>query len=109
MENVSERTIEILDISTGEFDRKCVIEGKSLSSKKYMALYLKGKSAISNSGDHKSSVISDLPPFSQLKKCAPTLNAQFEIRDAPDGILGVQQCIKPRLKLLLTHIHVCRR
>ena len=50
------------------------------------------------------SMISNLPPSSQLKKCASTLNAQFEIRDAPEGIVGVQQSIKSRLKFLLTHI-----
>lgn len=87
MENVSEGTIEILDISTGEFDGKCVSDGKRLSSKKHMVLYLKDKLAISNSGYHELSMISDLPPFSQLKKCASTLNAQFEIRDAPEGIV----------------------
>ena len=31
--------------------------------------------------------------------------AQFEIRDAPEGIVGVQQSIKSRLKLLLHIIH----
>ena len=49
-------------------------------------------------------MISDLPLSSQLKKCASTLNAQFEIRDAPEGIVGVQHSIKSRLKFLLTHV-----
>ena len=67
MENVSEGTIKILDIFTGEFDGKCVSDGKPLSSEKHTALYLKDKLAISNSGYHELSMISDLPPFSQLK------------------------------------------
>ena len=67
MENVSEGTIEILDVSTGEFEGKSVNDGKPLCSKKHTALYLKDKLAISNSGYHELSMISDLLPFSQLK------------------------------------------
>jgi len=67
MENVNEGTIEVLDASTGEFEGKCVNNGTPLGSKKHTALYLKGKLAISNSGYHVLSMISDLPPFSQLK------------------------------------------
>ena len=63
-----------------------VTEVKPLNSKKHTALYLKDKLAISNSGYHKLSMISDLPPSNQLKKCASTLNAQFDIRDSPEGI-----------------------
>ena len=103
MENISEGTIEILNVSTGEFEGKRVGDRKPFSSK-HTALYLKDKLAISNSGYQELSMISDLPRFNQLKKCASTLNAQFEIRDAPEGIVGVQQSIKSRLKLLLTHI-----
>ena len=69
IENVSEGTTEILDVSTGEFEGKYVSDRKSLNSKKHTALYLKDKYklAISNSGYHKLSMISDLPPSSQLK------------------------------------------
>ena len=69
MENVSEGTIEILDVSAGEFEGKRVGDRKPLSSKKHTALYLKDKLAVSNSGYHELSMISDLPPFSQLKMC----------------------------------------
>ena len=43
------------------------------------------------------------PPFSQLKYCASALNAQFKIRDAPDGIVRVQQSIESRLKTHIIH------
>jgi len=66
MENVNEGTIEVLDVSTGVFEGKCVNNRTSLRSKKHTALYLKDKLAISNSGYHELSRISELPPFSQL-------------------------------------------
>ena len=49
-------------------------------------------------------LISDLPNSNQLKQCTADLNARFDIQDAPEGIVGVQQKIKPRLHLLLTNM-----
>lgn len=67
MENVSKGTIEILDVSTGKFEGKGITDRKSLSSKEHTALYLKDKLAVSNSGYHELSMISDLPPINQVK------------------------------------------
>ena len=38
------------------------------------------------------------------KALANLLNSQFEIRDAPNGIIGVQQSLKDRVMLCLKHL-----
>ena len=92
-----------MDLSTGEFKMpksKC----NEISSRLHTASYLKDKFSISHNGYHQLSMISDLPNSSQIKKCPTYLNAQFDIQDAPEGIVWVQQRIKPRLHLFLTNI-----
>ena len=103
LKNADEGTLETLDLSTGEFKMpksKC----NEISSRLHTASYLKDKFSISHNGYHQLSMISDLPNSSQIKKCPTYLNAQFDIQDAPEGIVWVQQRIKPRLHLFLTNI-----
>ena len=50
----------------------------------HTALYLKDKFAVSNTG-------SDFPNSNKLKRCVYDLNAKYEIKDAPENIVGVQQ------------------
>lgn len=94
--------METLDVSTGEFTKNSSCN--NISGSVHTALYLKDKFSISNSGYHQLSMISDLPNSTQVKKCTTNLNSQFEIQDAPEGIVGVQQKIKPRLQLLLSNM-----
>jgi len=41
----------------------------------------------------------DLPRSCQIKALANLLNSQFEIRDSPNGVIGVQQSLKDRVLL----------
>ena len=101
MKNVDDGTYEVLNISTGSFESRP--DDKS-SSDTNTALYLKDKLAISNTGYHELSMISNLPSSSQIRKCTKELNEQFDIRNAPDGIVGVQQSLKTRLQFVLTNM-----
>ena len=102
LKNADEGTLETLNLSTGEFIPK--VDYNKISSKVHTALYLKDKFSISHNGYHELSMISDLPNFSQVKQCITDLNARFDIQDASEGIVGVQQRIKPRLHLFLTNM-----
>lgn len=99
MKNADEGTYEVLDLSTGSFESK---SDNKLSGDMHTALYLKDKLAISNAGYHELSMISNLPSSSQIHKCTKQLNAQYEIQNAPSGIVGVQQSLKAQLQFVLT-------
>jgi len=49
-------------------------------------------------------MLSNLPSSSKLKSLTRTLNAQFEIRSAQNGIVGVQQSLRERIMVRLTHL-----
>ena len=103
LKNTDKGTLETLDLSTGEFKaskRNC----NEIDSRLHTALYLKDKFSISHKGYHQLSMISDLPNSNQIKECTTYLNGQFDIHDAPEGVIGVQQKIKPRLHLFLTNM-----
>ena len=46
-------------------------------------------------------MISDLSNSNKLKKCTYDLNAKYNIKYAPENIVGVEQNLKPHLNLLL--------
>ena len=43
-------------------------------------------------------MVSDLPNFSQVKTITQSLNNEFDIKAAPNGITGVQQSLVARVK-----------
>jgi len=49
-------------------------------------------------------MLSNLPSSSKLKCLTCTLNSQFEIRSAPNGIVGVQQSLREHNMVRLTHL-----
>ena len=51
--------------------------------KVYSALYVKDKYALSDTGFHELSMLSDLPKSSQVKKLAHEMNYQFHTYNAP--------------------------
>ena len=56
------------------------------------------KFSISDQAFHELSLLaSDLPKSYQVKKAVQALNSEFEIKPAPNKILGVQQSLRVRL------------
>lgn len=47
-------------------------------------------------------MISNLPSSYQIRKYTKQLNDQYEIQNAPEGIVGIQQSLKMRLQFVLT-------
>ena len=77
----------------------------SLNDKVHCTLYIKDKFSISDQAFHElSSIASDLPRSCQVKKLTRTLNSQFDIKPAPNKILGVQQCLRARVTSCLTRL-----
>ena len=49
-------------------------------------------------------MLSNLSSSSEVKNLTHTLNSQFDIRSAPNGIVGVQQSLRARVMLRLTQL-----
>ena len=58
---------------------------------------VKDRYCVSNEAFHELSVVSNLPSSKQVKKLTYTMNSKFEIREAPCGIVGVQQSLRSRV------------
>ena len=102
--NTNKGTLETLYLSTGEF-QALKSNCNEVVSILHTAFNLKVKFSISHKGYHQLSMISDLPNFNQIKNVPHTyLNAHFDIHDAPEGVIGVQQKIKPHFHLFLTNM-----
>ena len=71
------------------------MDNSDSDDKIYSTLYVKDKFSISDQAFHELSLLaSDLPKSYQVKKLAQTLNSEFEIKPAPNKILGVQQSLR---------------
>ena len=51
---------------------------------------------VSNEAFHELSTVSNLPNLSQMKSVTRTLNDDFNIRSASNGVVGVQQSLRER-------------
>ena len=66
------------------------MDNSDSDDKIYSTLYVKDKFSISDQAFHELSLLaSDLPKSYQVKKLAQTLSSEFEIKPAPNKILGV--------------------
>ena len=104
LQNVDTGDSEVLDMSTGSYSNK---ENKVCdpTSKVYSSLYVKDKYSISDQAYHElSTVVSDLPRSYQVKRVAQEINSGYEITQAPNGVLGVQQSLKARVTSRLTYL-----
>lgn len=70
----------------------------------HSVLYVKDKFSVSNEAFNKLSMLSNLSSSSEVKNLTHTLNSQFDIRSAPNGIVGVQQSLRARVMLRLTQL-----
>ena len=76
----------------------------SVREKLHSVLYVKDKFSVSNEAFNKLSMLSNLSSSSEVKNLTRTLNSQFDIRSAPNGIVGVQQSLRARVMLRLTQL-----
>jgi len=106
LHNVNTGNIEVLNVSIGTFsDKENLVSAGSSDDKVHSTLYVKDKFSISDQAFHElSSIASDLPKSCQVKKLAQTLNSEFEIKPAPNKILGVQQSLRLRIISCLTRL-----
>ena len=104
LENIDTGDHEVVDVKSGAFSKPALSNGNK-DDRLYSTLYVKDKYSLSNEAYHELSMLSDdLPRSCQTKALANLLNSQFEICDAPNGIIGVQQSLKDRVMLRLKHL-----
>lgn len=101
IENIDTGNRQTLDVDSGSFSSK---EGHSASNSLHSSLYVKDKYCISNQAYHELSMLSNLPASSQVNRLVQELNSQYKITSAPNGIVGVQQSLRERLKSRLTRL-----
>lgn len=70
----------------------------------HLAFNVKDKFSVSNQAYHELSMISSLPSSNSVKRPTSTLNSQFDIVCAPNGIVGVQQSLRARIMVHLKSI-----
>ena len=87
-----------LDIESGQFSTS--LEKKIVTASE--VLYIKDKFAIPDRAYHKLHLLTpDLPPQHQLTTVAKEYNSQSNVLSTPNGIIGVQQSLEKRLKIIL--------
>ena len=92
---------EVLDLSTGSFNKSKVSPVPSNKETVHSALYIKDRFTISNEAYHELSMVSDLPRSHRIQALAHGMNSEFIIRSTPNGIVGVQQSLKGRIEARL--------
>ena len=99
MENIDTGNHEILDINCGKYSKR-----ETLVKDAHSALYVKDKYCVSNTAFHELSMLSNLPHSCEVNRLTQTLNSKFEIRSAPNGVVGVQQSLRKHVTVCLTHL-----
>ena len=103
IENVDTGSHELLNVACGTYSGM----SEATTSEKenvHSVLYVKDKFSVSNEAFHELSMLSNLPSSSKVKNLTRTLNSQFDIRSAPNGIVGVQQSLRACVMLRLTQL-----
>lgn len=102
LENIDTHACEVLDINTSTFIEKDKSTSPAVSTRS--ALHIKDKYLISNKAFHELSMVTNLPSSSKIKKLTSTLNSAYDILDIPNGIVGVQQSLRRRLRFHVTKL-----
>lgn len=98
---VNKNTQELIHVDCNETpvhtkDDKSVIE---------RTLYIKDRYNISNVSYHELAMINtDLPRISTIAKASRELNAKYAIHPTPGKVTGVQQSLKERLRIRISHL-----
>ena len=70
----------------------------------HSVIYIKDKFSVSNEAFHELSMVSSLPSSSQIKSLTHKLNDAYNICSTPNGVVGVQQSLRERVIVRLTHL-----
>ena len=97
LENIDTQKSDILDVSSATCTYSDKENVSPATATTESALFLKDKYCVSNQAYHELSVASNLPSSNKVKKLAKELNSKFEIKKAPNGVVGVQQSLRSRL------------
>lgn len=90
---------EHIDVSKGTASNPKQEQSEDLH---HFALYIKDKFTLSDAAYREVSQLTpSIPRLSKLKALASSLNSEFDIFPAPNGIIGVQQGLAARLLLQL--------
>ena len=85
----------------------CPIDAPVCSTERDSVLpvvYIKDKFSVSNEAFLELSMVSNLPNSSQINSLTCTLNEDFSIHSAPNGMVGVQQRLRERIMVRLAHL-----
>ena len=105
VENIDTGKHEIVDMASGTFSSIDAAHAHSAKSDSvHSVLYIKDKFSVSNEAFHELSMVSNLPSSSQIKSLTHKLNDAFNIRSTPNGVVGVQQSLRERVIVRLTHL-----
>lgn len=104
LENVDTQKKEILDIDSGIYRPKPTGDDTSSKDRLHAVALVKDKCTISNAAYHELSVLSDLPNLNEIQSLIQSFNKKFDIKAAPNGIIGVQQSLTARVEARLQNI-----
>ena len=89
---------EVIDLDKGTFVTKANSSQSVNDDITGFALYVKDKFLLSDAAYRELSQLTlSLPRLNSLKKLSTTLNSEFDLFPAPNGVIGVQQRLKTRL------------
>ena len=103
VENIDTNKREILDLDTSVYIPK-PMDNSSDKDRLHTITLIKDKFTISNAAYHELSLTSNLPNSNQIKTLTQSLNKEFDITSAPNGITGVQQSLVARVEARLRHL-----
>ena len=93
---------EVVDLNKGTFTNSRVNSQAVPDDLTKFALYVKDKFSLSDTAYRElSQLTSSLPRLHSLKQLSKTLNSEFHLSPAPNGVVGIQQSLKSRLFLCL--------
>ena len=104
IENVDTNKREILNLESSTYRPKLPENYNNDKDRLCAVALVKDKFTISNVAYHELSMVSDLPNFNQINATTQSLNNEFDIKAAPNGITGVQQSLIDRVKARIRNL-----
>ena len=102
--NIDTNKREILNLDSSTYRRKQIENDNNDKDRLCAVTLVKDKFTISDAAYHELSMVSDLPNFNQVRTVTHSLNKEFDIKAAPNGITGVQQSLTARVKARIRNL-----
>ena len=104
IENIDTNKREILNLDSSTYRLKQIENDNNDKDRLCAVTLVKDKFTISDVAYHELSMVSDLPNFNQVRTVTHSLNKEFDIKAAPNGITGVQQSLTARVKARIRNL-----